>query len=148
MDIRIVTILIWEGMAYLPTQARFPNNGPFLGVEPIYVVKPELSELLPIVKSIFAKKPNVLPVLRKDEVKKNNDLLPKLTKARSWKHLYQAGINYVIELSEKGYLLEMSGLQNVGHWEMDPSKRILFNPQTELLFVVQAIINDLKTRSK
>jgi hypothetical protein len=148
MDIRIVAILVWEGKAFVPTQARYHNNGPFTGVAPIYEVKPEPIELLLVVQSILSKKPAVLATPTKDEIKERNDLLPKKTKALSWKRIYQTGIYYIIELSEKGYVLEMSQSQNKGHWEMDPAKRLLFNRQTDLSVIIQAILNDIEKRSK
>jgi hypothetical protein len=95
----------------------------------------------------FKSEPN-LRTPTKDEIKERNDLLPKKTKALSWKRIYQTGIYYIIELSEKGYVLEMSQSQNKGHWEMDPAKRLLFNRQTDLSVIIQAILNDIEKRSK
>lgn len=147
-EIRIVTINIWDRKAYIPSNARYENEGPFTDIEPIYVVNLDMTDLLPVVQTLLSKKPDILPEPTKDEVKERQNLIPKATGARSWKRLCQYGIAYVIELSDKGFLVEMSRLDSKGRWEFDPDKRTTFPPDTDLFVVIQAILDDLKTRPK
>jgi hypothetical protein len=147
-EIRIVSINIWDGKAYIPSSARYDNNGPFTDIEPVYVVNPGMADLLPIILTILSKKPAILPEPTKNEVNERRDLIPKVTGARSWKRLGQQGISYIIELTDKGFLVEMSRLDKKGRWEFDPDKRKTFPPGTDLSILVQAILDDLKTRNK
>lgn len=138
-------IIIWDEKAYVASNARVPS-GLFTSIEPVFVVDPTLDELVPVVQKVLSSKPKLLPELTRDEIKAQRDLLPRITGARSWKRLGQKGISYIIELTDKGYLVEMSRLDKKGRWEFDPNKRTTFPPGTNLSVVVQTILDDLKTR--
>ena len=110
MNIRIANIIIWDNKAFVPSNALY-HNGPFISIEPVYILNPTLTELVPVVQSVLLKEPLLLPgPPSREDIKAVAKLLPKITGARSWKRLGQNGISYIIELSEKGYLLEMSRL--------------------------------------
>jgi hypothetical protein len=147
MKIRIAHIVIWEKKAFIPTNARTPS-GFFTGIEPVHKVNPILDELFPVVQKVLFSEPKLLPQLTRDGIKTQQGLLPKITGARSWKRLGQKGISYIIELTDKGFLVEMSRLDSKGRWEFDPDKRTTFLPDTDLSVVIQAILDDLKTRPK
>lgn len=146
--IRIASINIWDRKAYIPSNARYENKGPFTDIEPIYVVNLDIADLLPVVLTILSKKPDILPEPTKDEVKERRNLFPKVTGARSWKRLCQYGISYLIELSDKGFLVEMSRLDKKGRWEFDPDKRRTLPTGTNLSVVIHTIFDDLRTRPK
>jgi len=131
----------------VPSNARY-RNGINTSIEPVLVVNPTLPELSPVVKAVLSVEPVLLPDPTRDEVKAQQDLLPRVTGARSWKQLCQKGISYVIELSPKGVLLEMSRLDAKGRWEFDPDKRKNFVPGTDWSVVIQAVLHDLETRPK
>jgi len=147
MDIQMAAIIIWNGKAFVPSNARY-RNGIFTDIEPVHVVNPTLTELVPVVQATLATEPALLPDPTREEVKAQQDLLPKVTGARTWKRLCQKGISYVIEQSPKGVLLEMSRLDTKGRWEFDPDKRRNFAPGTDLTIVIQAVLSDLETRPK
>lgn len=147
MDIRLVAITIWNGKAFVASEGRY-RNGIFTNIEPVHVVNPTLSELVPVVQAVLSAEPTLLPDPTREAVKARQDLLPRVTGARSWKRLGQKGISYVIEQSPKGILLEMSRLDAKGRWEFDPDKRRNFALGTDLTTVIQAVLNDLETRPK
>jgi hypothetical protein len=147
MDIRIAAITIWNGKAFVASEGRY-RNGIFTNIEPVHTVNPTLNELVPLVQAILSTEPTLLPEPTQEEIKARQDLLPRVTGARTWKRLGQKGISYVIEQSPKGILLEMSRLDTKGRWEFDPNKRKNFTPGTDLTTVIQAVLNDLETRPK
>lgn len=147
MDIRLAAITIWNGKAFVASEGRY-RNGIFTNIEPVHVVNPTLNELVPVVQAILSTEPILLPDPTREEIRARQDLLPRVTGARTWKRLGQKGISYVIEQSPKGVLLEMSRLDAKGHWEFDPGKRRNFAPDTDLMTVIQAVLNDLETRPK
>ncbi len=145
MNIRIAQIIIWDSKAFVPSKGRY-RNGIFTSIEPVHVVNPTPTQLVPIVQAILSTEPILLPDPTRDEVKAQQDLLPRLTGAHNWKRLCQKGISYIIELSDKGILLEMSRLDAQGRWEFDPDKRKIFVSGTDLTTVIQAVLSDLSTR--
>jgi hypothetical protein len=145
MKIQIAQIIIWNDKAFVPSNARVPS-GLFTSIEPVFEVNPTLDELVPVVQKVLFSKPKSLPQLTREEIKTQQGLLPKITGAHSWKKLGQQGISYIIELTNKGFLVEMSRLDAKGRWEYDPNKRTTFALNTDLSIVIQAILEDLKTR--
>ncbi len=148
MEIRIASIIIWNEKAYISTPARYVDDGLFTEIEPVYEVNPTQSELLSVIQVILSKNPEVLPVPAPDDIKARRDLLPRITGARNWKRLCQNGISYVIELSEKGFLLEMSRLDRKGRWEYDPDKHKTYPRDTSLEAIIRDVLNDLAERSQ
>lgn len=148
MDIRLVGIIIWNNKAYIPTPARYVNEGPFTNLEPIYIVNPTQSELVPLVQKMLSKKPATLPNPTPEEIKFRRDLLPKATGARSWKRLSLNGMAYNIVLTDKGLMLDISELDRKGRWIFPLEKQINFPAGTDLSVVIQAMLDDLEKRSK
>jgi hypothetical protein len=147
MEIRIAQIIVWDGRAFVPSKGRY-RNGIFASVEPVHVVGPAQAELVPVVRTILSAEPILLPDPTSEEVKVQQELLPRVTGARSWKRLCQKGISYVIEVSATGVRLEISRLDEKGRWEFDPNKRTQFPPSSDIAVVIQAVLNDLATRPK
>lgn len=145
MDIRIAAITIWNGKAFVASEGRY-RNGIFTNIEPVRAVNPTLNELVPVVQAVLSTEPTLLPDPTPEEIRTRQDLLPRVTGARTWRRLGQKGLSYVIEQSPKGILLEMSRLDAKGRWEFDPDKRRNFAPGTDLMTVIQAVLNDLETR--
>jgi hypothetical protein len=145
MDIRLATMTIWDDKAFVTSEGRY-RNGIFTNIEPVYVVSPMLKELVPVIQAILSTEPTLLPDPTKQEIKARQDLLPRVTGAGSWKRLGQRGISYVIELSPKGIVLEMSRLDANGRWEFDPNKQTKFALDTDLSVIIQAALDDLNTR--
>ncbi len=148
MDILSAAITIWNSKAYIPTPARYVNEGPFTNLEPVHVVNPTQSELVPLVQTILSKKPEILPYPTPEEIKFRRDLLPKATGARSWKRLSQNGIAYGIVLTEKGLTLEVSELDKKGRWIFPLEEQINFPAGTDISVVIQAMLDDLEKRPK
>ena len=142
---RTSEIIIWNGNAYIPSNAYY-RDGIFTSIEPVYVANPAQDELVPIVQAILSKEPVLLPDPTPEDIRTQRDLLPRITGARSWKRLCQYGISYIIELSKKGFLLEMSRLDKRGRWEFDPDKRKTYPRNTDLVVIIQDVLNDLAER--
>jgi hypothetical protein len=148
MDIRLVTITIWDNKAYISTPARYVNEGPFTDIEPIYAVNPTSSELLPLVQMILSKKPEILPDPTPEEVKFRRDLLPKVTGARSWKRLSHDGVAYNIVWTENGLMLDVSELDKKGRWIFPLEKQKNFPAGTDFSVVILAMLDDLENHIK
>ena len=134
-----------QGKAYIPSNGKY-KSGIITNIEPIQVVDPVLNELLLAVDKVLKTDPILLPEPSREEAKYRIDLLPKITGARSWKRLCRMGIDYMIEQSDKGYILVMSQLDSKGRWEFDSKKQKTFPPGTPLSVVIQAVLDDLNTR--
>lgn len=147
MNIKMSSVIIWEGKAYVPFSAKY-RNGIFTDIEPVQIFIPHLDDLVSAVEKVLETEPELLPDPTREEVKIQYNMLPKTTGARSWKRLCQLGINYTIDRSDKGYALEISRLDSKGRWEFDPNKRKIFPPNTDLSVVIQALLDDLATRPK
>lgn len=147
MDIHTAEIIIWNGRAFVPSNARY-RNGILTSIEPVHIVGPTLADLVPVVQTVISTEPKLLPDPTPEEVKAQQELLPRMTGARSWRRLCQKGISYVIESSAKGIRLEISRLDEKGRWEFDPDKRTQFPAGTDMAVVIQAVLDDLATRSK
>jgi hypothetical protein len=135
-------------MAYITTHARYKHNGLFTDIEPGYKIHPTQSELVPIVKELLSKRVDVLSDPTPIEIKKRRDLLPRVTGARSWKRLCKNGISYIIELSNQGFLLEMSRLDKKDRWEFDPDKIKTYPRNTDIAVIIQDVLEDLAERSR
>lgn len=148
MDIRLVGIIIWNNKAYISTPARYRNEGPFTGLEPIHTVNLTQSDLVPLVQTLLSKKPEILPNPTSKEVKFRRDLLPKVTGARSWKRLSLNGIAYNIVLTDKGLMLDISELDKKGRWIFPLENQTNFPAGTDLSVVIQAMLDDIEKRPK
>jgi hypothetical protein len=138
-------IVIWDHKASVPTSGELPS-GLWVGIKPVRVVSATIPELLPVVRATLAICPVSLPGSTRDARAERVALLPGATGARSWKSLEQYGIAYVITRDDKGYILESSGGDDHGRWEMDPDRRRRFPPETDLEVVLQSLLDDLATR--
>lgn len=148
MDIRLTSVTMWNNKAYVPTPARYVNKGPFTEIEPVHIVDPTQSELIPLVQAMLYKEPEILPQPTPEEVKIRRDLLPKVTGARTWKRLSQDGIAYNIVLTKKGLTLEISELDKKGHWIFPLEKQIKFPTLTDIAIIIQAMLDDIEKRRK
>jgi hypothetical protein len=131
--------------AYVPSKGIYPS-GLFTSIEPVFIVKPTMDDLLPIVRQMANTEPKLMPPLTKEGIKVQRDLLPRVTRTRSWKRLGQAGISYLFDIIENWITLEMSKLDDKGRWEFDKSKQKRYPVNTDLSEVVQDILEDLKIR--
>jgi hypothetical protein len=148
MDIRIAEIIVAnDGRAFIPSNARY-KNGLRTNIEPVYIAQPNMIELLPIVRKILQTPPTILPDPTQEEVKIRRDLLPRIIGTRNWKSLSQTSMAFLIESSDKGYLLQITRLDSKGRWEFDPSRQRSFQPSTDLRIVVQAILDNLSIQPK
>jgi hypothetical protein len=140
-----VQIIVIGDKAYLPSDGVYPS-GLSTGIEPIFVVRPTLEELMPVVVKMANTGPILLPSPTKEDLVFQRNLLPKITKTKSWKRLGQAGILYFFDITENWITLEISRLDDKGRWEFDKSKQKRYPVNTDLSEVVQDILDDLKSR--
>lgn len=141
---RVQIIVIGE-KAYLPSDGVYPS-GLSTGIEPVLIVKPNMDELLPVVRQMANTGPKLLPSPTKEDLVFQRNLLPKITKTKSWKRLGQAGILYFFDITEDWITLEMSRLDDKGRWEFDKSKQKRYPVNTDMVVVIQDILDDLNSR--
>jgi hypothetical protein len=140
-------IIFWNHKAFMPSNI-FHNSGMYSCTEPIYILNPSISDLLPAVQTILTTNPLILPDPTREEAQKQWNLLPKKTGAGSWKRLYKEGFCYMIALSDEGYLLMKSTLDLKERWIFKAEDNIIFPPNTDLVLIIQEILGDLEKRQR
>lgn len=142
---KVVSIYIWHGKAYIPVKAQF-ESGIFVGIEPVYTVNPNAEELLTAVEKVLAAGHPRLPTPTREEMQQRKDPVLAATKARSWKELAKTGAAYSISWTDKEIRVEMSRLDKKGRWEYDPEKMRTFPPDTPFEEIIAVILEDIHSR--
>lgn len=142
---RVVSIYVWHGKAYLPVQAQF-ESGVFVAIEPVYTANLNAEDLLAAVKMVLAAGHPRLPNPTREEMQQRKDPVLAATKARSWKELARTGAAYTTDWTDKEIRVDMSRLDKKGRWEYDPEKMRTFPPDTPLQDIVAVILEDIQSR--
>lgn len=142
---RSVNLVVWNGKAYLPCQARI-EAGMWMDIEPVYVADVDVGSLKSAVENVLAFGHPLLPNPTQEEVKKLRSPLLSATKARSWKELAQTGASYGIDWTDQRIRVDMSYRDKQGRWQNDPAKVRLFPLETALEDVLAVILADIHTR--
>ena len=149
-QIYLVVVYIWQGQAYIPTQARY-ESGIYIGIEPVLVVGLNASELILAIQIIKGTGHKLLPEPKTreeflaSEVGKKDPVL-EATGARNWAQLAKKGASYTIGWTEHEIRIDVSRLDKKGRWEFDPEKAKKIPPTTQLSEVVIIILDDIKSR--
>ena len=145
MNQRSVSIVIWQGKAYLPCQARI-EAGMWMDVEPVYVSEIELGSLKMVVEKVLSFGHPLLPTPTQEDIKRMKSPLLAATKARSWKDLARAGASYGVDWTDQHVRVDMSYRDKQGRWQNDPAKVRTFPLDTPLEEVLAVILEDIRSR--
>ena len=145
MQLRVVSIFVWRGRAYVPVQAQY-ESGIFTSVEPVLSVDLTLGELTSAVGTVLAAGHPHLPNPTRDEAQKRNDPVLMAAKASTLKKMMSAGASYGIAWTNKEVRVDMSRLDKKGRWEFDPAKVRVFPSDTPLEEVLAVILEDIRSR--
>lgn len=145
MNRRSVSIVVWQGKAYLPCQARI-EAGMWMDVEPVYVSDIDLDSLQVSVEKVLSFGHPLLPTPTQEDVKRMKSPLLVATKARSWKDLARAGASYGIDWTDQHIRVDISYRDKQGRWQNDPAKVRTFPLDTPLEEVLTVILEDIRSR--
>ena len=145
MQLRVVSIFVWRGRAYVPVQAQY-ESGIFTSVEPVLTVDLTLCELTSAVGTVLAAGHPHLPDPTREEAQKRNDPVLMAAKASTLKKMMSAGASYGIAWTNKEVRVDMSRLDKKGRWEFDPAKVRVFPSDTPLEEVLAVILEDIRSR--
>lgn len=145
MNRRSVSIVVWQGKAYLPCQARI-EAGMWMDVEPVYVSDIDLGSLQVSVEKVLSFGHPLLPTPTQEDVKRMKSPLLAATKARSWKDLAHAGASYGIDWTDQHIRVDISYRDKQGRWQNDPAKVRTFPLDTPLEDVLAVILEDIHLR--
>lgn len=142
---KVVSIYVWHGKAYMPVKAQF-ESGIFVGIEPVYTANLNAEELLTAVKTVLSAGHPRLPTPTRAEMQQRKDSVLATTKARSWKELARTGAVYTITWTDKEVCVDMSRLDKKGRWEYDLEKMRIFPSNTPLHEIITVIFEDIQSR--
>ncbi len=147
MEIKIASIYVWRGRAYVPANGRIVGGGAFVAIEPVLEVELQEDQLIEAIKSSLAIGHPPLPDRSRDEWDKLISPVLVATGARSWNELYRKALVYTIEWGPKGVFLEFPLRASKGGWVSDPEKRRQFEPDVDIEELVHTILDDITARS-
>ena len=145
MQLRVVSIFVWRGRAYVPVQAQY-ESGIFTSVEPVLTVDLTLGELTSAVGAVLVAGHPHLPNPTREEAQKRNDPVLMAAKASTLKEMMSEGASYGIAWTNKEVRVDMSRLDKKGRWEFDPAKVRVFPLDTPLEEVLAVILEDIRSR--
>ena len=144
MGIRIASIYVWQGKAYVPTNGRVVGGGAFVAIDPILEAELQKDQLLGAIKSVLALGHPPLPDRSRREWDQQVSPILAATGARSWSELYRRGLVYTIEWGPDGVFLEFPRRAPKGGWISDREKRRQFAPDVDLGDIVDVILQDVE----
>lgn len=147
MGFRGVGIIVWKGKAFLPSYAEY-SSGIVVHVEPVHVTELSISGLLSSISKVLSSECILLPDPSPEEWKKRKDPILVATGAKSWRELARKGASYGLEWTDQGIRLDISRLDKKGRWEIDPNKVKILPHDTSMDYIVEIILEDIKTRAE
>lgn len=138
-------IIVRNGKGYIPTEALM-EGGPYVLVEPIYVVNLDPQEIVEALEKVINSGHPPFPSLTREEWQKRKDPVLKAAGVKSWKALARNGASFTIEWSQDTITLYVSRLDRQGRFETDPAKTRTFPKRTSLETIVEAILDDVRSR--
>jgi hypothetical protein len=144
-----VGVIVHRGKAYVPTYAKMTGEmaGAYLTIEPIYVTNLTLDELTETLERVVAAGNPEVPTPTREELERYySRLLLRAAGVRSWRQLAREGASYGIGWLNNQIELTMSRLDKQGRWEIDPTKTRYFPRDTDIRTIVEAILQDVRSR--
>jgi hypothetical protein len=146
MEIRIASIYVWRGNAYVPTNGRVVGGGAFVAIDPVLQVELKKDQMIDAIKSTLSRGHPPLPDRSREEWDKLVSPVLVVTGAKSWNELYRTALIYTIEWGPKGVFLEFPLRAPKGGWVSDPEKRRQFSSDVDIEVIVEAILEDIAAR--
>jgi hypothetical protein len=122
------------------------EGGPYVLIEPIYVVNLAPQEIVEALKKAINTGHPAFPSLTREGWQKRKDPVLKAAGVKSWKELARDGASYTLEWSEDTIRLYVSRLDQRGRFETDPAKTRTFPKRTPLETIVEAVLDDIRSR--
>ena len=143
--IRVAGAIVRRGKAYLAVDAHMEGGG-YLAIEPVFAADLTIDSLTAAFEQVIAIGNPQIPTPTKEEMQKRGDPILKAAGVRSWKELAKGGASYTIEWKEDTITLYISRLDRKGRFEVDPAKTRTFPKETPLRTIVEAILEDIRSR--
>jgi hypothetical protein len=137
-------VIFWNNKVFVPSVVRY-RSGMSSGAEPVYVVGPSLLELVLVVQKVISTDPPIRPDPNKEEIKKQRQFLPTKMGAGSLRQLYKEAFYYLMELSDKGFLLCIPEV-DLKHGWIFTNNNLFYPLGTDLQIIVQAMLDDYSNR--
>jgi len=137
--------IVRRGKAYLAVLAKV-EGGPYLMVEPVFTADLTVDSLTAAFEQVIVAGHPQIPSLTEEEMQKRKDPILRATGVSSWKRLAENGSSYSIEWGEDTIVLYISRLDRKGRFEVDPAKTRTFARDTPLPTIVEAILEDVRSR--
>jgi len=138
-------VVVRKGKGYIPIQGQI-EAGPYLGIESVYTVNLNVEDIVQAFEQVIAAGHPQIPTPTKEEMQRRKDPILKAAGASSWKTLAKNGASYTIEWQEEAITLYISRLDRKGRFEVDPAKTRTFPKGTPLRAIVEAILEDVRSR--
>lgn len=145
MAISMVGMIVLHGKVYIPTLAETPS-GLLIQVDPVFECEIQAEILVDVIEKLISLPRPQVHDLTREEWKKRKDPVLRATKTKSWNELAQNGASFGLEWTNKGIKLDIPRLDQRGRWEVDPSSITIFPLNTQLLDIVNVIIEKINSR--
>jgi len=122
------------------------EGGGYLAIEPVFTADLTVDSLTAAFEQVIAAGHPQIPTPTKEEMQRRKDPILKAAGVSSWKRLAQGGASYTIEWKEDTITLYISRLDRKGRFEVDPAKTRTFAQDTSLRTIVEAILEDVRSR--
>lgn len=143
--IKVAGAIVRRGKAYLAVNAHMEGGG-YLAIEPVFTADLTVDSLIATFEQVIAAGHPQIPTPTKEEMQKRKDPILKAAGVRSWRELAKGGADYTIEWKEDTITLYISRLDHKGRFEVDPAKTRTFAKETPLRTIVEAILEDVRSR--
>jgi hypothetical protein len=142
----VVNVFVRRGKCYTCMLAQ-TEAGFYVDSEPVFVTDLVADALLSALERVIALGHPKIPTPTPEEMRKQIGPIPSAIGVNSWKKLAQGGAAYSIQWNpDKSITLFMSRLDKKGRFEWDPAKTHTFPEDTPLRTMVEAILEDVRSR--
>lgn len=136
-----VSIIVWNNMAYFPTQCQ-TEAGFFVDCEPVISSSPNINGMMTAVQDSLKRGHPQIPTPERHEWKEHESVILKATGARSWKALAKNGRAFGIDWTDQNIILEIDRVDSKGRWEPDLEKRREFPLDTPLENILSLVLEE------
>lgn len=146
---RVANVIVHQGKAYLPTLAELEGEaaGMYLDVPPVYTAAVSVEGLTDALAKVAAAGNPRVPIPTSEERQRyRGGPVPKAAKVGSWKALAKGGALYSINWQPSGVTSYTSMLDEKGRFVFDPAKTRHFPPGTDIRTIVEAVLEDVRSR--
>lgn len=147
MAAQTAMMFVRQGKAYLPVMA-LTEYGVLIGIEPVYTAALTLEALLAALEKVLAAGHPRIPHPTQEEWRRLSRIDPVLraAKVKSWRAFSQHSVVYTIGWTEQAVVIYISQLDHLGRAEYASAKKLSFPKETPLRAIVEAILEDVRSR--